>query len=471
MLQTYNTYSLEQEEFQPLQAGQIKMYVCGPTVYNYIHLGNARSAIAFDTIRRYFEYVGYKVNYVSNFTDLGDKILAQAEKEGLTEEQVAQKYEAAFDEDTAQLTIKPATVRSKATEVMPEIVDYIENLVDQGLAYESEGDVYFSAKKSPNYGHLSHQNFDELEENAAGRLDPVEAKRKKDPIDFALWKGEHREGVKAWPSPWGPGRPGWHIECSVMIQKYLGSEIDIHGGGIDLAFPHHTNEIAQSEGHNHEQFVRYWMHNGFVNVNDEKMSKSLGNFTTVHDLLANGVDPQALRYLLGKTHYRRPINYSMDTLNQAQIELDRIRRAYQALTEVQASETGEDLTIIGRLDEMETRFREAMDDDFNTENALTVVFELVNLVNQYSKEDKQQETVITALQKKMTDWLAIFGIVDLLGEDQLNETEQALFDQRAEARAAKDFVKSDQLRDQLANLGITVRDTSQGQKWERKQAY
>ncbi|CAH1855331.1 cysteine--tRNA ligase [Convivina praedatoris] len=471
MLKVYNTYTLTKETFNPITPGHIKMYVCGPTVYNYIHLGNARSASAFDTIRRYLTYRGYQVDYVSNFTDLGDKVIQQAQKEGLTEAQLAQKYEMAFDQDTAKLNIIPATVRSKATEVMTEIIDFVTDLLEKGYAYEVEGDVYFRARKFSNYGILSHQNLNEMEENAAGRLNAQEALRKEDPIDFALWKGEHRSGVQAWSSPWGFGRPGWHIECSVMIDKYLGPAIDLHGGGIDLAFPHHTNEIAQSETHSGEEFVRYWLHNGFVNVNQEKMSKSLGNFTTVHELLSQYSDAQTLRFLLTKTHYRRPINYSDTTLEQAQIELDRIRRAYRRLAKRVAVESIKDSTdaaVEEQLKLIKADFMDAMDDDFNTENGLAVIFELVTLINQYADQNSLQLATAHHLLDALQTLTSIFGIDNLELKESLNEEEQQLLDARAQARLMKDFTASDRLRDELLAKGVVVRDTVQGQEWERK---
>ncbi|MDF7627561.1 cysteine--tRNA ligase [Lactobacillaceae bacterium L1_55_11] len=465
MLQIYNTYTLDKEPFHPIEDGKVRMYVCGPTVYNYIHLGNARSAIAFDTLRRYLLYRGYQVDYVSNFTDLGDKVIAQGEKEGLSEGEVAHKYEQAFDEDAGALNIMPATVRSKATDVMPEIIQFVADLVADGMAYEVEGDVYFRARQFPDYGHLSHQNLDELEENAAGRLDDEEAKRKEDPIDFALWKGEHRPGVTAWDSPWGPGRPGWHIECSVMVQKYLAPTIDIHGGGVDLTFPHHTNELAQSESRNHEPFVHYWMHNGFVNVDDQKMSKSLGNFTTVHDFLADHDDPEVLRLLLSKTHYRRPIHYSAATLEQAQIELNRLRRTYQGLRSANHPSGPVDEKLNQANQDSRVAFEVAMDDDFNTENALTAIYELVGQANQALLNPKISQESLAATADLLAQLVGIIGIVDLDRKQELTAQQKHLLDQRAQARAVKDFAESDRLRDELKEQGILVRDTPQGQQW------
>ncbi|KMK52696.1 Cysteine--tRNA ligase [Fructobacillus sp. EFB-N1] len=470
MLQVYNTYSLEKEDFAPQEAGKITMYLCGPTVYNYIHIGNARSAVAFDTIRRYLEWRGYEVNFVSNFTDLGDKVIAQGEKEGLTEQEVADKYAAAFAEDTRQLNIKPATSRPRATEYMKEMVEFVERLLEQGQAYEVNGNVYFSTKKFKNYTALSHQNMEQLEENAAGRLGEEDQEDKQDPTDFALWKSESRPDVVAWSSPWGPGRPGWHLECSVMNDQLLGETIDIHAGGIDLTFPHHTNELAQSESYHHRQFVRYWLHNGFVNVNDEKMSKSLGNFVTIHDLLKTDIDPQGLRFFLAKTNYRRAISYSSDRLDQTQGELDRLYRAYQGLLDANAVAPAGQVSeqVQNQVAELEESFIEAMDDDFNTENAVTVIFDLATLANKVQNQETATQGDLECLANRLQTWLGIFGIEQLTKEVVLTPDQEALLAERAAARAAKDFQTSDAIRDQLLITGLVVRDSPQGQTWELK---
>ncbi|GAO99409.1 cysteine--tRNA ligase [Fructobacillus ficulneus] len=469
MLRVYNTYSLEKEPFTPQVPGEITMYLCGPTVYNYIHIGNARSAVAFDTIRRYLEWRGFTVNFVSNFTDLGDKVIAQGEKEGLTEEEVADKYAAAFGEDAGQLNVKPATTRPRATEYMEEMVDFVQKLIDQDQAYVVGGDVYFSTKKFPNYTALSHQKMDELEENAAGRLGEEDQDQKQDPADFALWKAEDREGVTAWPSPWGPGRPGWHLECSVMNDQLLGETIDIHAGGIDLTFPHHTNELAQSESYHHKQFVRYWLHNGFVNVNDEKMSKSLGNFVTIHDLLQEDIDPQGLRFFLAKTNYRRAISYSADRLAQSQAELDKLYRTYQALEKAQVQlvkeVTPEVQSQVGELDQA---FVAAMDDDFNTENAVTVIFDLATLINRLLAETQLTRGDAVLLKNRLQTWLGIFGVENLEQEVELTPDQEKMLEERRLARENKDFAASDDLRDRLLATGLVVRDSSQGQTWEMK---
>ncbi|MFT8938897.1 cysteine--tRNA ligase, partial [Leuconostoc falkenbergense] len=460
MIQVFNTLTREKEVFKSITPGKINMYVCGPTVYNYIHIGNARSAIAFDTVRRYFEYRGYDVNYVSNFTDVDDKIINRAQEEGISEMAVANKYADAFHEDTLPLNIKPATVRSRATEVIPEIIAFVQDLVNKGYAYEVEGDVYFRAKKFKGYGILAHQDLAEMEANAAGRLDDEETARKEDPIDFAVWKSQENPDVISWPSPWGNGRPGWHIECSVMAQKYLSDTIDIHGGGIDLAFPHHTNEIAQSEAHTGEKFVNYWMHNGFVNVDNEKMSKSLGNFTTLHDMLANYDDPMTIRYLLATTQYRRPINYAEETLAQARAELDRIRTGYRNLEfRLTSSISGHDDVIDQEVNRQQQAFETAMDDDFNAQNAIAAVFELVTLANTYAESDTVKQSSGNQLLETLQMLMQIFGVDIVETQTSLNPEQKQLFDDRANARKSHDFQKSDQLRDELNAQGIIVEDT------------
>ncbi|MFC4761402.1 cysteine--tRNA ligase [Fructobacillus durionis] len=466
MQTVYNTYSLEKESFTPIEKGKVRMYLCGPTVYNYIHIGNARSTVAFDTIRKYLEWRGYEVNFVSNFTDLGDKVIAQGEKEGLTEEEVADKYADAFLEDAAALNVEPASSRPRATQFMEEMVAFVEKLMAEGMAYEVNGNVYFRTNQFKDYAVLSHQNMDELKKNAAGRLDGDDQDEKENNTDFALWKKEVRPDVTAWPSPWGPGRPGWHLECSVMNDVLLGETIDIHAGGIDLAFPHHTNELAQSESYHGKTFVNYWLHNGFVNVNDEKMSKSLGNFITIHDLLEDdSIEPQGLRYFLVKTHYRRPVAYSRDRLDQAQQELDKIYRTMRALAK-KAGAAGEvDAAVAAQLHLLEERFIGAMDDDFGVENALTVVFEGLTLANR-SLEEGQSEATVQLIEQKLAEWLHIFGVDNFEESRELPTEAKALLEERAQARKNKDFAKSDELRDQLKELGILVKDGRDGQSVE-----
>lgn len=470
MMKMFNTMTLAKEDFQPMHEGKISMYVCGPTVYNYIHIGNARSAIAFDTIRRYFEYRGYEVDYVSNFTDVDDKMIKAAAAQGITVPELADKYIAAFNEDTTALNIKPATVRPRATEHITEIIDFVTDLVNKGYAYESAGDVYYRAKKFKNYGALAHQNLQDMTSNAAGRLDDVELARKEDPMDFAVWKGENGDGAIAWDSPWGKGRPGWHIECSVMSTKYLGNHFDIHGGGIDLAFPHHTNEIAQSEVHTGEQFVNMWLHNGFVTVGDEneKMSKSLGNFVTVHDLLQQIDDPMVLRFFMATTQYRRAIAYSTNNMAQAGKNLDRIRTGYRNLQfRLQDALVGDDEQIMTQANEYITAFKAAMDDDFNAPNALTAIYGLVDLANQYANAQEVHQQTAQFILDTIATLMGVFGIDGLAQDELLEDDIDALIKERDEARAAKNFARSDEIRDLLAQQDIILEDTPQGTRWHR----
>jgi len=468
MIHVYNTLTREKEIFKPITPGKINMYVCGPTIYNYIHIGNARSAIAFDVVRRYFEYRGYDVNYVSNFTDVDDKIIKRAREQGVDEMTIANRYADAFHQDTLPLNIKPATVRSRATDVIPDIILFVGDLIKKGYAYESEGDVYFRAKRFKGYGILAQQDLAEMEANAAGRLDDIELTRKEDPIDFAVWKASHSKDEISWQSPWGKGRPGWHIECSVMAQKYLADTIDIHGGGIDLAFPHHTNEIAQSEARTGKTFVNYWMHNGFVNVNDEKMSKSLGNFTTVHDMLANYDDPMAIRYLLSTTQYRRSINYSDDTLEQARVALDRIRTAYRNLSfRMETAVNGRDQAVDRVIEERISDFEAAMDDDFNTPNALASIFELVTIANTLAESQQIYLETTQHLLHTIAKLMSVFGIENLSVASNLTKEQDELLKLRHLARETRDFEASDRLRQNLHQLGIVVEDTPQGQRWHR----
>lgn len=470
MMKTFNTMSLQKEDFKPINEKTINMYVCGPTVYNYIHIGNARSAIAFDTIRRYFEYRGYEVNYVSNFTDVDDKMIAAAAEQGITVPELADKYIDAFNEDTAPLNIKPATVRPRATEHIPEIIEFVEDLIKKGYAYESEGDVYFRAKKFKGYGILAHQDLAEMESNAAGRLDDGELARKEDPMDFAVWKGENGDGAIAWNSPWGKGRPGWHIECSVMSTKYLGNHLDIHGGGIDLAFPHHTNEISQTEAHTGEKFVEKWLHNGFVTVGDEneKMSKSLGNFTTVHELLQQIDDPMVLRFFMATTQYRRPIAYSQKNMDLAARNLERIRTGYRNLQfRLGSAVEGSDADIEAKAQEKVDAFVEAMDDDFNAQNAMTAVYELIELANLYSQAEEVKTDTVNFVLKQIKDLMNVFGVDGLEQAPLLDADVDALIKERDAARETSNFARSDEIRDELAARGIILEDTPQGTRWRR----
>ncbi|GEA94845.1 cysteine--tRNA ligase [Weissella viridescens] len=469
-MKVFNTLSLTKEEFIPMHENEINMYVCGPTVYNYIHIGNARSAIAFDTIRRYFEYKGYKVNYVSNFTDIDDKMITTAREQGTTVPALADKFIAAYFEDTKPLNIKPATTQPRATDNIPEIIEFVQDLIDNGYAYESEGDVYYRARKFNHYGELAHQNIDDMEHNAAGRLDDAEMARKEDPMDFAVWKAAKRDDEIAWESPWGQGRPGWHIECSVMSTKYLGNHFDIHGGGIDLAFPHHTNEIAQTEAKTGETFVNKWLHNGFVTVGDaeEKMSKSLGNFTTVHDLLQQVDDPMVLRFFMATTQYRRPIAFSERNMQQAERNLERIRTGYRnvAFREGDAV-AGTDADVMTEITELVAKYDAAMDDDFNVQNALAVVYELVELANKYAERTTVHEDTVTEILHQIETLMGVFGVDGFSAAPDVDAEIQALIDERDAARANRDFARSDEIRDMLTQQGIILEDTPQGTRWHK----
>lgn len=470
MIQIYNTLTREKETFQPIEEGKVRMYVCGPTVYNYIHIGNARSTIAFDTIRRYLEYRGYEVNYVSNFTDVDDKIIRAANELGITAPEVADRFIQAFEEDTHALNVQPATSHPRVMDHMPDILTFIQALIEKGYAYESKGDVYYRTRKFDGYGKLSHQSIDELEVGASQRTG-VEQELKEDPLDFALWKGA-KEGEISWDSPWGAGRPGWHIECSVMATKHLGDTIDIHGGGQDLEFPHHENEIAQSEAKTGKTFANYWMHNGYVTIgeDDEKMSKSLGNFVTVHEL-AKKIDPQILRFFMATTQYRRPIRYSETTIKEAGVNLQKLKNAFENLSfrkENALASLPEDELRIQELAELETRFKTEMDDDFNAANGITVVYELSKWLNQYSEQETVSAIVTDKALDQFTQWLSIFGIY-FLSDELLDDDIDQLIEERNQARKNRDFARSDEIRDLLKDKGITLEDTAQGTRWRRSE--
>lgn len=473
-VKVYNTLTRKKEEFKPLVPGKISMYVCGPTVYNYIHIGNARSAIAFDTIRRYFEYKGYQVKYVSNFTDVDDKMINEARAEGTTVPKLAEKFINAFLEDTTALNIEPATLHPRATHEIKDIINFVKALIDKGYAYEVDGDVYYRAKKFKHYGELSDQNIEELEEGASEHINDEEQKRKEDPIDFALWKAQKEPDEIAWDSSWGKGRPGWHIECSVMSTKYLGDTIDIHGGGQDLEFPHHENEIAQSEAKTGKKFVNYWLHNGFVTVgkDQEKMSKSLHNFVTVHDILKE-VDPQVLRFFMASVQYRRQINYSEENLKQAATILDRFKNTLININYRLADHTVSEKSpeLIKAIENTEQKFVTAMDDDFNVQNALTAIYDLLPIVNANVNSEKVDKESLKQFEDKLAAWLLVFGVDTTKlcaqnagsNDDEINE----LVKKRDEARKNKDWATSDQIRDQLKEMGITIQDTPQGTRWTR----
>lgn len=468
MLKIYNTLTRQKEEFTPLTPGVVNMYVCGPTVYNYIHIGNARSVVAFDTVRRYLEFKGYQVNYVSNFTDVDDKMIKAAAEQGITVPELAEKYIAAFMADTTALNVEPATLHPRATENIAGIIEVIEALIKQGYAYEAAGDVYYRARKFDHYGALSGQSLDALEVGASEHVSQDEVDKKEDPLDFALWKAAKPGEIK-WDSPWGAGRPGWHIECSVMSTKYLAKTIDIHAGGQDLAFPHHENEIAQIEPVTGQPFVRYWMHNGFVTIgkDNEKMSKSLHNFVTVHDLLQT-VDPQVLRFFMATTQYRRPIQYSEEKLQDAANNLHHLQNTFGNLAyRLKDAQAGEDAGVAAKTAEFKAAFTAAMDDDINVQNGIAVVYELAKYANVYAQQPTVVKGAVESLQTLLQDLVAVFGIklaVATIADEEI----EALIEKRNQARQAKDFALSDQIRDDLKAQGIILEDTPQGTRYRKE---
>lgn len=469
MIQLYNTLTKKKEEFVPMQPGKVRMYVCGPTVYNYIHIGNARSAIAFDTIRRYLEYRGYQVKYVSNFTDVDDKIIKASQEMNLPVPEVTEKFIQAFYADTDALNVKRADLNPRVMDNMDDIISFVKALVEKGYAYESAGDVYYRARKFKNYGQLSGQAVDDLEQGASARIDAADQAKKEDPLDFAVWKAA-KPGEIAWESPFGKGRPGWHIECSVMSTKYLGETIDIHGGGQDLEFPHHENEIAQSEAKTGKKFANYWMHNGFVTIGeeDEKMSKSLGNFVAVHDLRQK-VDPQIIRFFMATTQYRRPIRYTSANLQDAKTNLEHIQTAVAnvnyRLKDAQTGEINQQVQL--GFQQHEEDFRQAMDDDFNVQNGIAVVYELVKQLNIYAARNTVNQATLEYLLSGFTKIVAVFGIKLKQAEILDIEIEHKI-DQRNAARKKRDFALSDQIRDELKEQGIILEDTPQGTRWKRE---
>ncbi|MGM0904342.1 MAG: cysteine--tRNA ligase [Bacillota bacterium] len=462
-IQIYNTLKREKEEFIPLEEGKVKMYVCGPTVYNYIHIGNARPAIVFDTVRRYLEFRGYDVRYVSNFTDVDDKLIRAAKELGEDVPTIANRFINAYFEDTSALGCKRADVHPRVTETMDLIIEFIKALIDKGYAYESNGDVYFRTRKFPDYGKLSHQSIDELKIGARIQI----GEKKQDALDFALWK-ETKDGEISWESPWGQGRPGWHIECSAMAKQYLGDTIDIHAGGQDLAFPHHENEIAQSEALTGKSFARYWMHNGYINIDNEKMSKSLGNFVLVHDIIKQH-DPQVLRFFMLSVHYRNPINYSEELLENTKAAFERLTTSYQNLEHRVKSSTNltnNNQEWLEKIAALHQQFVKAMDDDFNTANGVSVLFELSKLANLYLVEKNTSEIVIKAFMNEFEGLLGVFGIT--LGTNELLDEEvEALIEKRIQARKDRDFKLADEIRDQLKEMNIILEDTAQGTRWKR----
>ncbi len=466
-MKIYNTLTRTKQEFVPIDDKEIKIYVCGPTVYNYFHIGNARPFVVFDTLRRYLEYRGNNVKFVQNFTDVDDKILKRANEEGITPLEVGEKYIAEYFKDAQALNVKKATVHPRVTENMNEIIAFVQKLIDKGYAYESDGDVYYSTRMFKDYGKLSKQNIEDLELGARIEI----GEKKKDPLDFALWKAQKEGEGLAWDSPWGKGRPGWHIECSVMSTKYLGDTIDIHAGGQDLTFPHHENEIAQTEAATGKQFANYWMHNGYITIDNEKMSKSKGNFFTVRDILKD-YEGEVMRFFLLSGHYRSPINFSRELMDQAKNGLARMRNAKSNLKHLISTGTGsmtdDEKAKFEALEKYREKFIAAMEDDLNTADAMSAVFELIKDINTDVKEGASKEFAekSLALLTELTDVLGLLEDGDA-DDGGVDEEIQKLIDERQAARKAKDFKRADEIRDMLKAQGIILEDTPQGIKVTR----
>ncbi|MEG1140624.1 MAG: cysteine--tRNA ligase [Lachnospiraceae bacterium] len=467
-MKIYNTMSRKKEEFVPLEEGKVGMYVCGPTVYNRIHIGNARPMIVFDTVRRYFEHKGYEVNYVSNFTDVDDKIIKAAVAEGVPSQEIAKRYIAECKKDMEDLNVRPATTHPLATDEMDGIIAMVQELIKKGYAYcAADGTVYYRTRKFQGYGKLSHKNIDDLQ--AGHRTIKISGELKEDALDFVLWKPK-KEGEPFWESPWSQGRPGWHIECSCMSKKYLGEEIDIHAGGEDLIFPHHENEIAQSEAANGKTFARYWMHNGFLNIDNKKMSKSEGNFFTVRDI-GEEYDLQILRFFMLSAHYRSPVNFSKDLMEAAKNSLDRILTAVENLKHLMKNsntieQTDEERAQSPEITAFATKFDQAMDDDFNTADAVSSIFELVKYANTMANDSSSKE-FLEVLYNKIKELADILGIVVDKKEEILDEEIEHLIQERQQARKEKNFARSDEIRDELLEKGIILEDTREGVKWKR----
>lgn len=459
-MRIYNTLTGKKEEFVPIDPDEIKIYVCGPTVYNYFHLGNARPFVVFDTLRRYLEYKGYKVKFVQNFTDVDDKIINKAREEGVSASDISEKYIREYYKDAEKLNVKKATVHPKVTENIKEITDFISTLIDKGYAYDVNGDVYYSTRKFKGYGKLSGQNIEDLE--AGARIQVGDLKR--DPMDFALWKAKKSEDEIAWESPWGQGRPGWHIECSVMSNKYLGDTIDIHAGGQDLEFPHHENEIAQTEAYTGKKFANYWMHNGFITINKEKMAKSRGNFFMVRDIL-DEYDGEVVRYFLLSGHYRNPIDFSKELMEQAKNSLARIRNTKinleHFIENAKGSMNEEERKQLEKQAVYKEKFKESMEDDLNTADAISAIFELVKEINTVTSENSTKEFC----EKELGLLTELSGVLGLLKENEKSDIPEEvsnLVEERQAARKAKDFARADEIRDELKRRGITLEDTPQG---------
>ena len=458
-----NTLTRRKEEFKPINEGKVGIYVCGPTVYDYIHIGNARPMIVFDTLRRYLEYKGYEVNYVSNFTDVDDKIIKRANAEGVDASVISERYIAEVKKDMAALNVREATTHPKATEEIPDMIEMVKTLIEKDYAYEVNGTVYFRTRKFKDYGKLSKKNIDDLR---SGNRDLLVSgvDEKEDPLDFVLWKPK-KEGEPSWPSPWGDGRPGWHLECSVMSKKYIGDVIDIHAGGEDLIFPHHENEIAQSEAANGTEFARYWMHNGFLKINNEKMSKSLGNFFTVREI-AEKYPLQVIRFFMLSAHYRSPLNFSAELVEASKNGLERILTAVDRLKSINGTDGEVDKAVADEMDAFVKKYEDAMDDDLNTADAISVIFELVKYANVNVTEESSKATVELVLNtiEKLCD---ILGVITEKKEEILDSDIEALIEERQAARKAKNFARADEIRDQLSGMGIILEDTREGVKWKR----
>lgn len=467
-MKVYNTLTKKKEEFVPLVPGKVSMYVCGPTVYNFIHIGNARPMIVFDTVRRYMEHKGYDVNYVSNFTDVDDKIIAKAIEEGVSAQEISERYIAECKKDMASMNVLPATTHPLATEEIGGMVEMIGTLIEKGFAYDVNGTVYFRTRKFDEYGKLSHKNLDDLRAGNRSLLVSGE-NQKEDPLDFVLWKPK-KEGEPAWESPWSAGRPGWHIECSVMSKKYLGEEIDIHAGGEDLVFPHHENEIAQSECCNGKDFAKYWLHNAFLNIDNRKMSKSLGNFFTVREI-GEKYDLQVLRFFMLSAHYRSPLNFSADLMEASKTSLERIITAVENLKFLLGNAAEQELSqeekeSLNQADTFAAKFDEAMDDDFNTADAISAIFEFVKYANT-NVSAENSKAFIQAVLDKMISLCDVLGIIVDKKEEILAEDIEKMIEDRQAARKAKDFKKADEIRDELLAKGIVLEDTREGVKWKK----
>ena len=467
-MKVFNTLTKKKEEFVPLEEGKVRMYVCGPTVYNYIHIGNARPMIVFDTVRRYFEYKGYDVNYVSNFTDVDDKIIKKAIEEQVSAQEISQRYIAECKKDMAGMNVKPATKHPLATEEICGMVEMISELIEKGYAYEKNGTVYFSTRKFKDYGKLSHKNLDDLRSGGRSLLVSGEDE-KEDPLDFVLWKPK-KEGEPFWESPWSDGRPGWHIECSVMSRKYLGEQIDIHAGGEDLVVPHHENEIAQSEAANGKEFARYWMHNAFLNIDNRKMSKSLGNFRTVREI-SEQYDLQVLRFFMLSAHYRSPLNFSAELMEASKNGLERIINATDNLKHLLGAATVEEMSVeekeaFAKTGAYVEEFEKAMDDDFNTADAIAAIFDLVKYANTTATAESSKEYLQSLLDRivKLGD---VLGLILDKKEELLDADIEKLIEERQAARKAKDFARADAIRDELLEKGIILKDTREGVQWKK----